>query len=366
MAEILESFEDLLDDNNQITTEDNNLEDPNLQTTVEDNNQEGDNQDNDNHDNDNPDYSDNSLYRFLQERGIKDPSKITFVNEDESTEEIDFNSLSADEQLDLLKQITDPGLSEIEINTINFLRQNNITIDQYADYIAQQKLDAYLNEHPDEKHQKKYYIDDYSDDDLYLVYLKNQYPDFTDEELLSKLDSAKDNQELFNKEVQVLRNNFKANEDQAEAEKAAQEQQMVEDLRNNLAKAAEGFSEIQLDYTDKESDTIVIDDEDKQQMMSYILDQDADGKSQLVKDLEDPDRLIELAWFSTQGAKVLSELTKYWKGLLSNERAENKKLQAKLDKLSKAEHSTVIRTPEKPEENKQISGGSIWDNSGLI
>lgn len=100
--------------------------------------------------------------------------------------------------------------------------------------------------------------------------------------------------------------------------------------------------------------------------MSYILDQDADGKSQLVKDLEDPDRLIELAWFSTQGAKVLSELTKYWKGLLSNERAENKKLQAKLDKLSKAEHSTVIRTPEKPEENKQISGGSIWDNSGLI
>lgn len=59
--------------------------------------------------------------------------------------------------------------------------------------------------------------------------------------------------------------------------------------------AASSFNEIQLDYTDDTSDSLTVDDEDKQQMMSYILDQDADGKSQLVKDLEDPDRLIEIA-----------------------------------------------------------------------
>ena len=125
--------------------------------------------------------------------------------------------------------------------------------------------------------------------------------------------------------------------------------------------AASNFNEIQLDYTDDTSDSLTVDDEDKQQMMSYILDQDAEGKSQLVRDLEDPDRLIELAWFSTQGAKALSELTKYWKGLLAESRSEVKKLEAKLEKASK--NNTVVVPPSSHKESKS---GSAWDDSGLI
>ena len=166
---------------------------------------------------------------------------------------------------------------------------------QVMEAYAQQKLDAYLNEHPEDVHQKVYAIDDYTDDDLYLVDLKRRYPDFTDEEILSKLDEAKKNETLFQKETEILRNAYKAQEDQAEAERVQLEQQQAEDLRNNLIAAASNFNEVQLDYTDDESDSLVIEDEDKQQMISYILDQDADGKSQLVKDLENPDTLIELA-----------------------------------------------------------------------
>ena len=172
---------------------------------------------------------------------------------------------------------------------------------------------------------------------------------------------AKQNEDLFKKKKETLRTAYKEQEDQAEQLRIQEEQQQVEDLRNNLMNAASSFNEIQLDYTDDTSDSLTVDDEDKQQMMSYILDQDADGKSQLVKDLEDPDRLIEIAWFSTQGAKALSELTKYWKGLLSEARSENKKLQAKLDKVSK--NNTVVVPPSTPEPSKV---GSAWDNSGLI
>jgi hypothetical protein len=168
---------------------------------------------------------------------------------------------------------------------------------------------------------------------------------------MAELDSAKENEDLFKKKTEILRNNYKAEQDEAEAARKQQEEQQVEDLRNNLKDAATRFNEVQLDYTDDKSDSLVIDEEDKQQMMSYILDQDEEGKSQLVRDLEDPDRLIELAWFSTQGAKVLSELTKYWKGLLANERAENKKLQNKLDKLSKTSATTVVSRQETPKSN---------------
>lgn len=306
-----------------------------------------------------PDYSNNSLYRFLQERGVKDPSKLQFSNEDDTVEEVDFNSLSADEQLEILKQVTDPGLAEHEINTINYLRQNNVTLEQVVDYFSQKRLEEYLNQHPEAVHQKTYSVDDYTDDDLFLIDLKRRYPDLTDEELMNELESAKSNAELFNKKSEILRNSFKQEEDQAELARQQQEQQQVEDLRNSLRNAVSNFNEIQLDYTDDESDSLVIDNEDKLQMMSYILDQDSEGKSQLIRDLEDPDRLIEIAWFSTQGPKILSELSQYWKGLLANERAENKKLQAKIDKLSKTNTSTVISTSSN---NKSENIKSAWDN----
>lgn len=309
------------------------------------------------------DYSDNSLYSFLQEKGITDPSKIKFTNEDNSVEEIDFNSLNPQEQLEILKEVSDPGLTEDEIYTINYLRQNGVTFKETVDYFANKKLEDYLNEHPEEKHQKSYTIDDYSDDDLFLVDLKQRYPEFTDEELMSELDSAKLNEELFKKKADALRENYKKQEDEAEKVQQQKEQQQVEDLRTNLMNAASKFNEIQLDYTDSESDSLVVEERDKQQMMSYILDQDDDGKSALIKDLEDPNALIELAWLRMNGREVLSTLTKHWKGLLAEERATNKKLQSEIDKLKKTGKSAVVVNDTTNESKTQ---GSIWDNSGLI
>ena len=361
MNEIVDNFETLLDDPNasvgieaQEVTQDVNgpaYQENNSQTETETPSEE----------NQVPDYSSNSVYKFLQSKGISDPSKIKVTNEDDTTEEVDFNSLSPDEQLDILNSITDPGLTNDEMGVINFLRQNGLTFQQAIEYYNQQAITNYLKQHPEQAPQKVYEIDDYTDDDLFLIDLKNRYPNLTDEELTAELDSSKENEELFKKKVETIRNNFKANIDQAEAEQAQWEAQQVEDLRNNLMNAAGNFNEIQLDYTDDKSDSLMIDDSDKQQMMSYILDQDSEGKSQLVKDLEDPDRLVEIAWFSTQGAKVLSELTQYWKGLLANERAENKKLQAKLDKLSGS--STVVPQQVQANEKKDTS---VWDNSGLL
>lgn len=375
MAELVNAFEDLLEEPvvNEEVVEDNSdfstsevinpydevlkepvQEEPETEETIEEESETEE-----------VEY-DNAIYEFLRQRGITDPSKIKFTNEDETEEELDFNALSKEEQLAVLQQVTDPGLTEDEIETINYLRRNRVTLQDTINYFAEQRLQAYLNEHPESVHQKAYAIDDYSDDELYLVSLKNQYPDFSDEELMSKLEAAKDNEELFKKETEIIRNTFKAQEDQEAADRARLEQQQVEDLMNNIRNAANQFNEIYLDYTDEQSDSLVIEEEDKQQMMSYILDQDADGKSQLARDLEDPDRLIELSWFVTQGPKVLSELTQYWKGLLSKEREENKKLQAKIDRLDKAKNNTVV-VPTPPKNTEEKRGLiSPWDNSGLL
>lgn len=314
------------------------------------------------------DYSDNPLYSFLQTKGIKDPSKISFENEDGTTQEQDFNSLSPEEQLEILQEVTDPGLSEDEINTVNFLRKNRMSMQQVLDTYAKQKLDAYLKDNPDKVHQKSYTIDDYTDDDLYLVNLKRQYPSFTDDELLSKLEEAKKNEELYKKESEALRNTYKAQEDKEAADREQQQKQQLQDLQNTLMNAANEFNEIQLDYTDDNSDSLVVEDSDKQQMMSYLLDQDENGKSQLVKDLENPDALIELAWLRTQGAEVLSSVTKYWKGLLADERVKSKKLEAQIEKMTKKGDDTVIVPPANPKESANGDTGitSAWDNTDLL
>ena len=370
MEDVRLNFDDLLD--NVESQEPTELEEPTelseqeeLEETEESEELEESEESEEPEESEAPVFEGNALYSFLQTRGVKDPTKLVFSNEDGSTEEVDFATLTPEEQLDILQQVTDPGLTEDEINTVNYLRKHQMSMAQVMEAYAQQKLDAYLNEHPEDVHQKSYAIDDYTDDDLYLVDLKKRYPDFTDEEILSKLDEAKKNEDLFAKETEILRNAYKAQEDQAEAERVQLEQQQAEDLRNNLIAAASNFNEVQLDYTDDESDSLVIEDADKQQMISYILDQDADGKSQLVKDLENPDTLIELAWLRTQGAEVLSSVTKYWKETLAEARAENKKLQAQIDKLNKKNGSTVV-VPKAPHVKEDTKAYSAWDNSGLI
>lgn len=351
MGEILENFETLLENPVENPEEEIEVQPPVEETPAGDPNPD---ENPDPNPDETPDYSGNPVYLFLQEKGIKDPGKIQVTNEDDTTEELDFSALSIEDQLQVLRDITDPGLTDSEIDTINYLRKNNATLEQVVDYFAEKRLQEYLQQHPEDVHQKTYGVDSLSDDDLFVTDLRNRYPDLTDEEVNQELETAKANEDLFKKKAEILRNTYKQNEDQAEAEKAQLAEQEVEDFKNNLMEAASRFNEIQLDYTDDKSDSLVIDEEDKQQMMSYILDQDADGKSQLVKDLQDFDRLIEIAWFGTQGPKMLSELTQYWKGLLTKEREENRQLQSKLDKLSKSNSFVVT-----PSEKKTKTEGSI-------
>jgi hypothetical protein len=56
-------------------------------------------------------------------------------------------------------------------------------------------------------------VDSISDDELFMGDLKLRTPDITDEELLNALDAAKANPELFEKQIQGLRTEYKGLED---------------------------------------------------------------------------------------------------------------------------------------------------------
>lgn len=303
---------------------------------------------------------DDAMTSFLKSKGIADPSKIQFENENGEIEDVDFNSLSREEQLTMIQELTDPGLSDHEVQVVNYLRQNNVTFDQVIDYFANQRLEEYLNAHPEDIHQQSYTIDDYSDDELYLADMKSKYPSFSDEELLSKLNIAKSDEDLFKKEVDVLRESYRAQEDQMLKDAELAEQQQYEDLQNNLLQAVSNFNEISLDTADVNSDSLVIEDADKHQMLAYLLNQDKDGKSQFVKDIENPATLIELAWYRTQGRNVIDGISQYWKDVLKSERKKIASLEKQLENTKS--NKTVIASKET--KTNSPGRGLNWD--GLI
>lgn len=314
----LEMFEDLLDDPGTQVVEDDNTpkpldptDDPILNDYVNGSTGEDDTPDPLEDENNKPHDSGDFLHDFLKEKGIEDPSKLQWEDENGEITDVDFDSLSDEDKLNVLNSLSDPGLSQHEIDVVNYLRQNGVTFNQVIEYFSKKAVDDYIAQNPDSAPTKTYTIDDYTDEELYLADLKSKYPDFTDEELTSKLNSAKSNEELFKKEVNALRTEYKKEEDaQVEAQKQ-KEQQDYDNLVNNLQNILGNFNEVVLDSTDPESDVLEIEDSDKEQVLAYLLNQDTDGKSQLVKDLENPTTLIELAWLRTQGRALIDNSTRY-------------------------------------------------------
>lgn len=370
----LEMFEDLLDDPGTQVVEDNNTpkpldptDDPILNDYVNGSTGEDDTPDPSEDDKNKDHNSGDFLHNFLKEKGIGDPSKLQWEDENGEITDVDFDNLSDEDKLNVLNSLSDPGLSQHEIDVVNYLRQNGVTFNQVIDYFSKKAVDDYIAQNPDSAPTKTYTIDDYTDEELYLADLKSKYPDFTDEELTSKLNSAKSNEELFKKEVNALRTEYKKEEDaQVEAQKQ-KEQQDYDNLVSNLQNILGNFNEVVLDSTDPESDVLEIEDSDKEQVLAYLLNQDTDGKSQLVKDLENPTTLIELAWLRTQGRALIDNSTRYWKDLLKQERKEKAKLEKELESYRTRESQSVV-VPKPPKSNnsneKDIpTFGSVWDNN---
>lgn len=229
---------------------------------------------------------------FLREYGIEN-GMITYENDNGDTEEVNFNELDSAEQLNILKELVNPNLSDHEIETINFLRQNRITLQEAVEYYSQKAIQDYINANGPV--QKDYSIDEYSDEELYFADLKMKYPDMSDEEIQSDVDSAKENEELFKKKAEAIRKQYKAKED--ERVQAIQQQQKDQYVAfdNSIKQSIINFNEISLDYKDSKADALVIDNNMKNDIYNYLMRVDENGKSQFAKDLEDTNKWVNFA-----------------------------------------------------------------------
>lgn len=286
---------------------------------------------------------------FLKSKGIKDGKTILFENDEGGTEEVEFSNLTKQEQLEILNSISDPGLTQDEIETINFFRQNNVTLQDVITHYQQKAIDEYIKNN---KIEKSYSIDEYNSDELYLADQKAKFPDMTDEERMADLEIAKSNEDLFNKKVEAIRKQYIELEEaqKAEYEKAEKDRQVA--YQNLFVDALDKFESISLDYKDPKSDSLIVEQADKNAIYDYFFKQDADGMTAFAADLSNPEILADLAWYRLFGKDAISDISNYWKDELKKARRTEPKTNVTIKKTNNTQTK---------DEDPKSSFSPIWE-----
>jgi hypothetical protein len=252
------------------------------------------------------------IVSLLKDKGIN-PEAIKFENEAGEIEEKSFNELSREEQLQILnydESDDDFGLAEDEVSLINELRASNLSADEYKKYIAQQAIQEYLDSNQEDT--PVYEIDSIPDDELYLIDLKAKVPELTEEDASAELELAKQNEALYQKKVQGIRNEYKKKE-----ELLAQQEE--EEQRLAAEKAAQEFEDTivaaiqENDTIDLGESSLTLSEDDMNEIASFILDSDVAGVRHIAKALNDPKTLVGMVWYALKGQEAFSQITDYYK-----------------------------------------------------
>lgn len=255
---------------------------------------------------------DDIITALLKDKGIN-PDAIKFENETGEIEEKSFNELSREEQLQILnydESNDNYGLVEDEVNLINELRENNLSVEEYKKYIAQQAIQEYLASN--QEGTPVYEVDSIPDDELYLIDLKAKIPELTDEDANTELELAKQNEALYQKKVQGIRNEYKKKE-----ELLAQQEE--EEQRLAAEKAAQEFEDTivaaiqENDTIDLGESSLTLSEDDMNEIASFILDSDVTGVRHIAKALNDPKTLVGMVWYALKGQEAFSQITDYYK-----------------------------------------------------
>lgn len=234
---------------------------------------------------------DSIIKELLASKGIVD-GKVKILDDEDKETEVSFYELSKQEQLDILNTpLNDANeLEDYEIDFLNELRKNNLTI---TDYLNQFKEAALLE--ASGGYDPSYEIDAYDDQELFLLDLKAKY-DLTDEELETELEKELKNKDLFDKKVVKLRSEYKQLEDQYKENVETEE---YNKFFNSMSQVASSVAEFH---------GIVLDDSEKTETLNYLTKLDEQKMSKFSRDLRDPKKMYEAAWYLRYGKEAFKAI----------------------------------------------------------
>lgn len=256
-----------------------------------------------------PQTQDDYIVEFLKSRGIEDPNKIKFETEDGNLEEKSWDSLDKDEKLNILNfsnENPDTDLDDSEIELINAIRESNLTPIEYLQSLQKQTLDNYIqNSQPSQT----YRVDDYSDEELFVMDLISRSEEITEDEAIEALERAKSNEILFKKQIGAIRNQYKKQEEEdIQYAKLRQEQE----AQDNFNRFAERIEDAIINFESPAGGDIEMSDEDMNNLYTFITGTDNAGNNWFNKALQDPRMVVQMAWYLLHGEKMISDINDYY------------------------------------------------------
>lgn len=266
-----------------------------------------------------PETEEDIIISLLKSKGIEDPSKLKFENDEGEIEEVNWESLSSEEKLNILTSDDsdiDYGLDEEEQSLLNYLKTNGISPSDYIQYREQLAVENYKQS---VEGNPQYEIDNITDDDLYALDLQSRVKDITEDEINAALEQEKANPALFEKKMQGIRQEYKEAEDdkrqQEELIHQQERQEQFEEFQDGVMQALENLTEIG-------GVELNLGQEDLSEIADFILTSDAAGVSWLGKALDDPETLVRMAWFAIKGDEAFESLTDYYSKEIAQQKRE--------------------------------------------
>lgn len=248
------------------------------------------------------------ISRLLESRGI-DRNRVQILDEEGNPTEVSFDSLSEQDKFDILNYQDDPVLPEDhEIQMINFLRQNNMTLQEFAEWQRQEAIQEYLSQQ-----QTVSDTDSYSDEEIVAYdYIKRFGESMSDEEIDAEIERLKADPEAFAKRVSLLRNAFKAEEeaqaklyqDEAAAKQAENEKMFVDTYHQAMA----SIDSIQ---------NTELDDNDRDELLRFVLEKDQANRTGLSKAMDNPENVLKMAWYLLHGEERVDAMIDYFQKEIS-------------------------------------------------
>lgn len=268
------------------------------------------------------DTSEDAISMLLKERGIEDKDRIKFENEEGNIDEVSWDSLSEGDKYNILKtseRNDNTSLDDSEIQLINTIRSSQLTPEEYLQYVGNNSINNYIQSLQAQQ-PMVHYIDQYSDDELYVMDLLSKAEDITEQEALEALNNAKSNESLFKKQVDSIRNDYRRVEDEsiqnAQMRQNQEQEERFAQFADSIANQIDNFNELYGYDLNMNSD-------DKQDLYDFILGQDNAGNSYFGKALNDPQTLVKMAWYTLNGDKMIRDMTDYFQKEITNVRKES-------------------------------------------
>lgn len=245
------------------------------------------------------DYTDDLTEEVLKSKGIADPNRIKFEDDNGNIVERSWDSLNREEQLNILsdQEPEQEQLDNSEIDLINYIRGNGLTVDEFIDQMQQPQVAP---------EPKRYNVDDLSDDEVYALDLLHKVgEDLTDEEISSAIESAKQNEDLYAKTIEGLRKEYIRLQEEEEVQKAneqaAIQQEQYNAFASNIINEIRGLNEFA-------GQPLQLSEEDVEDLSSFILDIDERGMSAFGRAMNDPKFFTKAAFWILNEDKIVDEL----------------------------------------------------------